>query len=324
MTTSRLLDKLRHLHQHIRDQVLLACERQSQQELARLASQQRDDFQYAIDRISEGEILAFIEREIASEVPVVVIFEGLEQDAVVLPHGGEESGARWRIIIDPIDGTRGLMYQKRSGWILTGVAANNGAETTLQDIFLALQSEIPPVKQHLCDQLWAIQGKGAFARRYNRLSSTETELPIHPSNAKTIEHGFVTFTRFFPGGQSRIAAIEDHVLSAVLGTTAKNRELCFEDQYISTGGQLYGLIMGSDRFVADLRPLVGKTAGLCCHPYDICTELIAREAGVIITDERGEPLSAPLDTTSEITWLGYANEHIRRQIEPHLLQAISA
>ena len=35
------------------------------------------------------------------------------------------------------------MYQKRSAWILTGVAPNRGPETSLQDIVLAMQTEIP-------------------------------------------------------------------------------------------------------------------------------------------------------------------------------------
>ena len=69
---------------------------------------------------------------------------------------------------------------------------------------------------------------------------------------------------------------------------------------------------GHDRFVADLRPLFERRKGraapaLCCHPYDLCTELIARELGVIVTDERGQPLDAPLDVTSDVTWVGYAN-----------------
>ncbi len=69
---------------------------------------------------------------------------------------------------------------------------------------------------------------------------------------------------------------------------------CFEDQYISSGGQLYELMAGRDRFVADLRPLMEKTLarrglalGICAHPYDLSTELIAREMGVIVTDRDG-------------------------------------
>ena len=48
-------------------------------------------------------------------------------------------------------------------------------------------------------------------------------------------------------------------------------------------------------------------AALCCHPYDLCTELIARELGVSVTDAQGVPLDAPLDVTSDVGWIGYAN-----------------
>jgi hypothetical protein len=96
----------------------------------------------------------------------------------------------------------------------------------------------------------------------------------------------------------------------------------FDDQYIATGGQLYELLVGHDRFLADLRPVFFEALGLppklTCHPYDICTELIAREAGVIVTDADGQPLSAPLDIRAHVAWAGYANEQLRARIEPHL------
>lgn len=87
--------------------------------------------------------------------------------------------------------------------------------------------------------------------------------------------------------------------------------------------------MGHDRFVADLRPLVepilnsrGLRLGICCHPYDMGTELIAREAGVIVTDEHGDPLRAPLQVEPDVAWAGYANDAIRREIEPLLHEAL--
>ena len=105
------------------------------------------------------------------------------------------------------------------------------------------------------------------------------------------------------------------------------RAQCFDDQYISTGGQFYELIVGHDRFNADLRPLMQKVLarrgwalGICCHPYDVCTELIAREAGVIITTPYGASLDARLSVDGDVAWVGYANGSIRREIEP-LLQA---
>jgi fructose-1,6-bisphosphatase/inositol monophosphatase family enzyme len=241
-----------------------------------------------------------------------LIGEGLEHDVQ------REATAAWRIIVDPIDGTRGLMYQKRSAWILTGVAPNRGAATSVDDIVLAVQTEIPLVKQHLCDQLWAIRGEGAGAERLNRLSGERKAFRPRSSQAATIEHGFATISRFFPGARDELAAIDEEIVRGALGPVRHGKAQCFEDQYISTGGQLYELIMGHDRFVADIRPLM--RIGMCCHPYDICTALIARESGVIITDAVGQPLQAPLDVKTDVAWAAYANGRIRNQIEP-LLQA---
>ena len=102
------------------------------------------------------------------------------------------------------------------------------------------------------------------------------------------------------------------------------RATVFDDQYISTGGQFYELIVGHDRFIADLRPLFyriqGQPEGLCCHPYDCATWLIAEEAGVVLTDGLGGPLDGPLDVTTGLSWAGYANESLRQGIEPLLLR----
>jgi hypothetical protein len=112
----------------------------------------------------------------------------------------------------------------------------------------------------------------------------------------------------------------------VLGPPQPGKAQWFEDQYISSGGQRYELMAGHDRVVADLRPLVERRraggAALCCHPYDLCTELIARELGVLVTDEHGRPLAAPLDVTSDVSWIGYANAAVRDVIEPHLREAL--
>jgi len=246
-----------------------------------------------------------------------------------LPSGANENDAAWRVIVDPIDGTRGLMYQKRCAWVLTGVAPNRGDGTNLQDIELAVQTEIPLVKQHLCDVLWAISGSGAHAERHNRLTRERKPLPLRPSRAKSIRHGFAMIARFFPGARDELAAIDEEIVRGALGPVEPGKAHCFEDQYLSSGGQLYELMMGHDRFVADLRPLVesvlnrrGLVLGICCHPYDVCTELIAREAGVIVTDERGDRLRAPLKVEPDIAWAGYANEAIRGEIEPLLHETL--
>jgi fructose-1,6-bisphosphatase/inositol monophosphatase family enzyme len=345
-----LLEPIRTLHDRIRDAVVAACERvQTVQDeralaltgqaeadgddLARIVDDRDDegDTIYAVDRVSEEVLIHFFDTEIATRWPIVLIAEGLPGGQLRLPRGTADSDALWRIIVDPIDGTRGLMYQKRSGWILTGVARNRGPSTSLADIELAVQTEIPLVKQHLCDAVWAQRGGGAHAERLNRLTGERHPLTLRPSRAATIAHGFAMISRFFPGARAELAAIDEEIVHATLGPVRPGKAQCFEDQYISTGGQLYELMAGRDRFVADLRPLMeallarrGLSLGICCHPYDLCTELIARELGVIVTDEHGQPLRAPLDIDANVTWAGYANAQIRAQIEPALRHALEA
>ena len=325
-----LLGPIRRIHERVRDVVVAECEQAQLEQLSEVSDDESaGDTIYAVDRISEHLLIELFEKELATIAPLVLIAEGIEDGKLVLPVGANESDAVWRVIVDPIDGTRGLMYQKRSAWVLTGVAPNRGAGTNLQDIELAVQTEIPLVKQHLCDVLWSIRGEGAHAERFNRLTGERKPLPLRPSRAPTIRHGFAMIARFFPGARDELAAIDEEVVYGALGPVEPGKAHCFEDQYLSSGGQLYELMMGHDRFVADLRPLVepllnrrGLALGICCHPYDVCTELIAREAGVIVTDERGDPLRSPLKVEPDVAWAGYANEAIRREIEPLLREVL--
>jgi fructose-1,6-bisphosphatase/inositol monophosphatase family enzyme len=325
-----LLAPLRRLHEQIRTAVVAACEQSALDDMASIAREEAGDTIYAVDKISEELLVEFFTHQVAAHTPVVLIAEGLEPHGQrVLPEGADENEALWRIIIDPIDGTRGVMYQKRSAWILTGVAPNKGPETTLGDIELAIQTEIPLVKQHLSDTVWAIAGQGVQAERHNRISGQNQSLTLHPTGASTIAHGFAMLARFFPGAREELAAIDEEIVQAALGPVQPGKTHCFEDQYICSGGQLYELMAGHDRFVADLRPLMeavlaqrGLALGICCHPYDLCTELIARELGVIITDEYGRRLSAPLNVDADVSWVGYGNAAIQAQIQPLLQNAL--
>ncbi len=319
MTTGaeKLLEPLLSLHAAIRDAVVDACDRQEPERLAAKAGDAGDTI-YAIDRVGEDALVQGLEG-LPRDEPVCVIAEGLSEP-LVLPRGALEQDCHWRLLIDPIDGTRGLMYQKRSAWVLTGVAPNRGDATRLSDIVLAVQTEIPLLKQHLSDQLWAVRGTGMQAQRWNRLTRAAEPLTLRRSRAGTLAHGFATVVRFFPGAREKLGAIDDDVAQALI-KPEPGRASCFEDQYASTGGELYELIAGHDRFIADLRPLV-KSGGLCCHPYDLCTALIATEAGVIITNPAGGPVDAPLDLTTDMAWVGYANEGLRSAIEPVLQAAL--
>ncbi|HJT26397.1 MAG TPA: hypothetical protein VJ784_03220 [Pyrinomonadaceae bacterium] len=326
-----LLEPLRRLHETIRAAVVEACERAASGELAKVVAEEEGDTIFALDRVSEEVLIDFFEREVAPRAPVLLIAEGLSDGQITLPRGTAESDVVWRIIVDPIDGTRGLMYQKRSGWILTGVAPNRGPDTSLNDIELAVQTEIPLVKQHLSDVLWAVRGEGFHAERFNRLTGEHRALELHPSTAVNIDQSYSQVVRFFPGVRDVLAAIDDEIVRGALGPAQPGKAQCFEDQYTSTGGQLYELIAGKDRFTADLRAQMdpvtterGLPRLLCCHPYDLCTELIAREAGVIVTGVDGDPLNARLAVEPDVSWVGYANASIRLTVEPLLQSALKS
>jgi hypothetical protein len=158
------------------------------------------------------------------------------------------------------------------------------------------------------------------AKRWNRLTRAAGPLTLRPSAARSLAHGFASIVRFFPGAKEMLGAIDDEIVQALV-KPEPGRAASFEDQYASTAGELYELVAGHDRFVADLRPLLYAT-GLCCHPYDLCTALIAMEAGVIITNPGGDPVDAPLDLTTDMAWVGYANKALHASIAPVLQVAL--
>jgi fructose-1,6-bisphosphatase/inositol monophosphatase family enzyme len=323
-----LLAPILALHDRIRDSVVAACEHQATEVLAAVDTEEATDTIYAIDRVSEDALVEGLD-EVAQREPLCLVAEGLHDGVLTLPRGTSEADCRWRVLVDPIDGTREIMYQKRSAWILTGVAPNRGDATRIRDIVLAVQTEIPILKQHLCDQLWAERGRGTQSMRYNRLSGVREPLTLRPSRADTLAHGFASVSRFFPGVRDVLAAIDDEVMAEVSGPAVAGKAACFEDQYLSTGGQFYELMAGHDRFIADIRPLAkpvhaqrGQPPPLCCHPYDISTALVAEELGIVLTDATGGPLDAPFDVASDVTWIGYANASVRARVEPALQNAL--
>jgi len=325
----RLLPAILGLHDRIRASVVDAFSRRQPDDLAGVAHDDEGDTIYAVDRVSETTLVEGLEA-LAREEPLCLVAEGLPGNGLPLPRGTRDEDCRWRILVDPIDGTRGLMYQKRPAWILTGVAPNRGPATRLTDVELAVQTEIPLIKQHLCDQLWAVRGSGVETRRIDRLTGASAPLALRASSMDTLAHGFASVSRFFPGARDVLAAIDDEIVAQLLGPPVAGKAACFEDQYLSTGGQLYELMAGHDRFIADIRPLLapllvarGYPRPLCCHPYDLCAVLIAEEAGVAVTDAAGAALDAPFDLEADVSWVGYANERLRARVEPVLQAALA-
>ena len=261
---------------------------------------------YAIDAVTDDVLVGWFEEHWPD---VELVSEGLDAPVQIC-----RASPTWTVIVDTIDGTRGLMHDKRSAWSLAAAAPHGGR---LRDLTVAAMTELPTTKQRLVDQLSGHRGPGGslVAERLDLATGERAPLAVRPSTATDLEHGFGGFAKFFPPGKAELARLETELFRRL------DAEHVFDDQYLSSGGQLHELITGHDRFIADLRPLV-VPAALACHPYDVCTSLLLELAGGVVTDPWGAPLDAPLDTTTPVAWVGYANRHLADTIGPVLADLV--
>ena len=277
--------------------------------------------------LTEGTVIGWLGANCPREWPVELVMEGVdERTPLTFPRQTPVGKTRLKLIIDPIDGTRSLMYDKRPGWALAGLAPQFGRETNLTHIRVAAMTELPVTKQWAADPISAVRGAGLVAERVNVQRTTERQrINVRPSAATDFRHGFASLVKFFPEGKALTGQIEEAWWDQVLGRTQTHAPVLFDDQYLCTGGQFYELMSGRDRMVGDLRPLVLPALGYggmtMCHPYDVCTGLLLTEAGGILETPDGRPLDAPLDTTTPVAWVGFANETLARQARPALRQA---
>lgn len=326
--SSYFVAHLRALALEMREAVGRGIRASTIEQLAAATGDRGGDTVYRLDEHGEGALLSYCARW-GEDLPFLLVAEGLEGGEQVFPTGADRTRLAFTMIVDPIDGTRGLMYGKRSAWALFGVAPppRDGYHPTLTDIGVALQAELPTVRAALADVLWAARGEGTQAETHDLRTGAVTPFVPRPSRAETLAGGFAAISKFFPGAKAAAARLEEQLYLELLGPPPTESPQVFDDEYICSGGQLYELMAGHDRFLADLRPLLHDPATgisrLTCHPYDLCTALVAQEAGVIVTDGAGQPLGAPLDTHSPVSWIGYANAHLHRQIEPVLQRLLT-
>jgi len=212
------------------------------------------------------------------------------------------------------------MYDKRPAWVLAGLAPQNGESTSLADILIAAMTEIPTTKQWRADQLSVVEGRGIVAEALNVFDGSRRPFQVQPSRAAHFDHGFASFAKFFPEGRTLTAQIEEAIWDELTGIGEQPSPTIFDDQYISTGGQFYELLMGRDRLIADIRPLVyarlDLDSPLVCHPYDACVWPILVEAGIVYEAPDGGFPDAPLDTTSPLAWLAFANPQLAELARP--------
>src|SRR5262249_31012936 len=161
---------------------------------------------------------------------VELVSEGLDEPVVI------GSDPAWTIIVDPIDGTRGLMHDKRAAWCLAAAAPYGGS---LRDVQVAAMTEVPTIKPGAADQISALRGDGTvLARRMNLRDGAASELTVRPSSATDLEHGFGGLAKFFIPGKVELAELEAELFRRLGARTV------FDDEYVCSGGQLHELMTG--------------------------------------------------------------------------------
>ncbi len=298
MDVEELLYKIKEIHLKIRDEMWRKLNEKNIYGLSEIAYKGEGDVSYKIDLLPEKKIYEYM-KKLSEDIPLVLVMEGIGEK--VLPNDKYRDKAEIKVIVDPLDGSRMLMHDLSSAYILTGVAHNKGKETTLNDVFLAVQTEIPTTKHYKGEVLYATKDGEPIVEEWNLLENKIIKSYVLPE-PEPKENSFVSFVKFFVDGKSKIAEIEEEFLK-------ESKLNAFDHQYISTAGQFHMLSKGVYRMVVDIRPYVSKD--LSAHPYDLSTALIYRKAGVVIEHPLGEEWKIPLDTSTNVPFIAYANKEVK-------------
>lgn len=170
---TQFLPPLRAFYAQLRDTLHAHVCKSAIAEMSAASHYQGGDTIYALDLESEAILLRFCEVW-GQQTPFLLICEGLP-DGRRLFGTREISSARFVLVCDPIDGTRPLMVDKRSAWLLLGVAPNVESPD-LSDIEIAFQGELPTSKGGWADEFWAVKGQGARGQSTNLYTGATREL----------------------------------------------------------------------------------------------------------------------------------------------------
>jgi myo-inositol-1(or 4)-monophosphatase len=231
------------------------------------------DVTFRIDE--EAEVL--LEKWLTERAPDVAFYS--EDRGLVLPAGGGEPALV--LVVDPIDGTRPAMAGLESCCVSVAAAPLRDG-VTMGDVSVACVVEIP-------------SGAVFLAERENGIVEGP---PVRLSTNERLDRMFWTYGfRGRPAGPTIevIGALIDR--SSVGGASFELGSAAFDMTRIVTG-QLDCYVEPGPRLVADVPGMedefrrVGGGELLNNSPYDLAAAaLVLEEAGAIVTDAYGEPLS---------------------------------
>ena len=228
-----------------------------------------------------------------------------------------------RIVIDPIDGTRNMMADLRSAWTEIGLAPAGRDEPRLADLRFGLLAELSDSRAARYRVLSAWRGRGARLEERNLDDGIEVSArPLIADGDARADHGYFSFFRYTPAMRPLLAEVEARFFQRIAEREGADVRHCFDDQYISNGGQLALLASGTYRLIADLRASLSPRFDepiTTSKPYDCAGAiLIAREAGCVLTAADGGELDFPLDATTPVSFIGYANAGTAERLADHV------
>lgn len=301
--------------------------------LARVAGQGVGDTTFGLDLEPEAIVARWAEA-LACRAPLSILTEdsgwrhlgpspGGFRELDEFDHGGP------RVVVDPVDGTRNLMFDLRSAWAGIGIAPAGPAPPRLRDLTLGLVQELPTSRAGLALQLFGHLGPGTATCEQRLFALSDTglgeELDRKPLVADTdarVDRGFFPFFRYHPAGRVALAQLEQAFFERLQRHEGAQLRDVYDDQYISNTGQLVLLTQGKYRMIADLRATMAARASdpsVSAKPYDVAGAVVcARAAGAVVDGAEGQPLDTPLDASTPVAFVGYTNQATAERLRPHL------
>jgi len=329
----RLVELSDRVREAVRGALLRAVEHGSLDELARPAGEGAGDVTYGIDVPAERALDGWLE-ERAREGPLSLLTEdtgwrhrgpdgrGGTSRLEGFGHGGP------RIAVDPIDGTRVLMADLRPAWSVIAFAGPGDRQPQLSETEAGVLAEIPDSRAAAFRRLAAVRGGGCGLEERRLDDGTLLRRRrLEADRDDRAERGFFPFFRYLPGQRPGIARVEAAFFDRLERQEHAEVRTCFDDQYLSNGAQLALLALGTYRMIADLRAYLAARSGrptLASKPYDVAGAiLVAREAGCVVEQADGTALDFPIDVTTPVSFVGWANAATARRLRPHLSGALA-
>ncbi len=227
--------------------------------------------------------------------------------------------AKYFVLIDPVDGSRELMRDERAAWLIFAYGKWKGKETKLKDIQGVILGRLPPSREHIYEFIMTSETTEPLVYKFdlttlggrNIENLEEWEVKkLKNRGLNDIYHSHICFVAPFPP-YKYVAEIADKFWNAV------GDKVIFNEQYLTTAGQMLAMLEGKISLIVDIRKSIKNRYDvdmLCAHPYDIPAAYLLKKLNAVVTgndlDEKSfwnQPL-IPLNT--DIGYIAFPNREM--------------